>query len=78
MKWAEVLQFSDGGLLPAIVQDADTGEVLMFAYMSEEALPSYTSFPLKVQIKTHDLPKWKPNLKIEIRDVENAKEADES
>ena len=38
MKWSEVLRFGDGGLLPAIVQDADTGEVLMFAYMSEEAL----------------------------------------
>ena len=26
-----------GGLVPAIVQDADTGEVLMLAYMNEEA-----------------------------------------
>ncbi|PLX43659.1 MAG: phosphoribosyl-AMP cyclohydrolase [Deltaproteobacteria bacterium] len=26
-----------GGLLPAIAQDADTGEVLMLAYMNEEA-----------------------------------------
>lgn len=26
-----------GGLIPAIVQDADTGEVLMLAYMNREA-----------------------------------------
>ncbi len=26
-----------GGLVPAIVQDVDTGEVLMLAYMNEEA-----------------------------------------
>ena len=26
-----------GGLVPAVVQDADTGEVLMLAYMDEEA-----------------------------------------
>jgi phosphoribosyl-AMP cyclohydrolase len=26
-----------GGLVPAIVQEADTGEVLMLAYMNEEA-----------------------------------------
>ena len=38
MKWSELLRFSEQGLLPAIVQDADTGEVLMFAYMTEEAL----------------------------------------
>lgn len=34
----EKLDFAkSGGLLPAIVQDADTGEVLMLAYMNEEA-----------------------------------------
>ena len=27
-----------GGLIPAIAQNADTGEVLMLAYMNEEAL----------------------------------------
>jgi phosphoribosyl-ATP pyrophosphohydrolase/phosphoribosyl-AMP cyclohydrolase len=27
-----------GGLVPAIVQDADTGEVLMLGYMNKEAL----------------------------------------
>jgi len=27
-----------GGMVPAVVQDADTGEVLMLAYMNEEAL----------------------------------------
>jgi len=28
----------DGGLLPAVAQDVDTGEVLMLAYVSPEAL----------------------------------------
>ena len=32
------LQFNEKGLIPAIVQDADTGEVLMLGYMNEEAL----------------------------------------
>ena len=32
------LQFKDKGLIPAIAQDADTGEVLMLGYMNEEAL----------------------------------------
>ena len=30
-------RFSDNGLLPAIVQDADTGQVLMLAYMNRQA-----------------------------------------
>jgi len=34
----ENLQFDERGLIPAIVQDADTGEVLMLGYMNEEAL----------------------------------------
>jgi len=32
------MNFNDKGLIPAIVQDADTGEVLMLGYMNEEAL----------------------------------------
>ncbi len=33
------IDFARGdGLIPAIVQDADTGEVLMLAYMNKEAL----------------------------------------
>jgi phosphoribosyl-AMP cyclohydrolase len=31
-------KFDDDGLIPAIVTDADTGEVLMFAWMNAEAL----------------------------------------
>jgi len=38
MAWKDVLRFDENGLLPAIIQDADTGEVLMFAYMNEAAL----------------------------------------
>ena len=34
----ENLRFNEKGLIPAIAQDADTGEVLMLGYMNEEAL----------------------------------------
>jgi phosphoribosyl-ATP pyrophosphohydrolase/phosphoribosyl-AMP cyclohydrolase len=32
------LKFDEKGLIPAIAQDDDTGEVLMLGYMNEEAL----------------------------------------
>ncbi|MEL6204049.1 MAG: phosphoribosyl-AMP cyclohydrolase [Pseudomonadota bacterium] len=32
------LRFNDKGLIPAVAQDADTGEVLMMAWMSEASI----------------------------------------
>ncbi|MFB6127840.1 MAG: phosphoribosyl-AMP cyclohydrolase [Halolamina sp.] len=32
------VDFGDNGLVPAVAQDADTGEVLMLAYVDREAL----------------------------------------
>ncbi len=32
------IKFDDKGLVPAIVQDADNGDVLMLGYMNEESL----------------------------------------
>jgi len=32
------VKYNEKGLIPAIVQDADTNEVLMLAYMNEESL----------------------------------------
>ena len=32
------IKFDSRGLVPAVVQDADTGEVLMVGYMNEEAI----------------------------------------
>ncbi len=32
------LKYDKDGLIPAIIQDADTGEVLMMAYMNKESL----------------------------------------
>ena len=32
------VKFDSKGLIPAVVQDADTGDVLMLGYMNEEAL----------------------------------------
>ncbi len=34
----ELVQFDDRGLVPAVVQDADSGDVLMVAWMNQEAL----------------------------------------
>ena len=34
----EEIKYDDKGLIPAIIQDADTGEVLMLGYMNEESL----------------------------------------
>jgi phosphoribosyl-ATP pyrophosphohydrolase/phosphoribosyl-AMP cyclohydrolase len=33
-----MIRFDENGLIPAIVQDADTGQVLTLAYMNREAL----------------------------------------
>jgi phosphoribosyl-ATP pyrophosphohydrolase/phosphoribosyl-AMP cyclohydrolase len=32
------LNYNDKGLIPAIIQDADSGEVLMLGYMNEKSL----------------------------------------
>jgi phosphoribosyl-AMP cyclohydrolase len=32
------IKFGEGGLIPAVVQDADSGDVLMLAYMNAESL----------------------------------------
>jgi len=34
----EEIKYDDKGLVPAIIQDADSGEVLMLGYMNEEAI----------------------------------------
>ncbi len=33
-----MLQYKDNGLIPAIIQDVNTGEVLMLGYMNEESI----------------------------------------
>lgn len=38
MEFLKKIKFDDKGLVPAIVQDTNTGEVLMLAYMNEESL----------------------------------------
>ncbi|HHV63932.1 MAG TPA: bifunctional phosphoribosyl-AMP cyclohydrolase/phosphoribosyl-ATP diphosphatase HisIE [Peptococcaceae bacterium] len=35
---AKVIRWDEDGLIPAVVQDSESGEVLMLAYMNEEAL----------------------------------------
>ncbi len=36
--WLDDLQWNDDGLVPAIAQDIETGDVLMMAWMNREAL----------------------------------------
>jgi phosphoribosyl-AMP cyclohydrolase len=36
--WLDELAWDKDGLIPAIAQDADTGDVLMFAWMNRDAL----------------------------------------
>jgi phosphoribosyl-AMP cyclohydrolase len=37
-KWLDEIRFNEQGLVPAIVQEAETRQVLMFAWMNREAL----------------------------------------
>ena len=36
--WLDQIKWTDDGLIPAIAQDANSGRVLMFAWMSRESL----------------------------------------
>jgi len=38
MRWLDEIRWTQEGLLPAIAQQADTGKVLMFAWMNRESL----------------------------------------
>jgi phosphoribosyl-AMP cyclohydrolase len=38
LKFLDEVSFDEKGLVPAMVQDSETGEVLMMAYMNREAL----------------------------------------
>jgi phosphoribosyl-AMP cyclohydrolase len=38
MSWLDTLKFDANGLIPAVIQDAHNGQVLMVAYMNREAL----------------------------------------
>ena len=38
MKLTNNLKFDEKGLIPAVIQDVDTGEILMLGYMNEESL----------------------------------------
>ena len=38
MSWLDEIRWTADGLIPAIVQDSETGKVLMFAWMNRESL----------------------------------------
>ena len=38
MSWLEQIQWDANGLAPAIAQDAETGDILMLAWMNQQAL----------------------------------------
>jgi len=37
-RWLDAIKWTDDGLVPAIAQDAESGKVLMFAWMNRESL----------------------------------------
>ena len=37
-KWLDDIKWTDDGLVPVIVQDHETGDILMFAWMNRESL----------------------------------------
>jgi len=37
-EWFEELKFDDKGLIPAIIQDVDNGDVLMLGYMNKDSI----------------------------------------
>ena len=36
--WLDAIRWTEDGLVPAIAQDADTGDILMMAWMNRESL----------------------------------------
>ena len=38
LQFIETLKFDEKGLIPAVIQDVDTKEVLMVAYMKKESI----------------------------------------
>jgi phosphoribosyl-AMP cyclohydrolase len=38
MSWLDEIHFDEKGLVPAIAQDAETGDILMMAWMNRESL----------------------------------------
>ena len=38
MNWLDEVKYNEDGLVPAIAQDAETGKILMFAWMNRESL----------------------------------------
>ncbi len=38
MHWLDTLKFDSNGLIPAVIQDAENGQVLMVAYMNRASL----------------------------------------
>lgn len=38
MNLYDIIRFDDNGLIPAIIQDSETGQVLMLGYMNRESL----------------------------------------
>lgn len=38
MDWLDTLKFDENGLIPAVIQDAENGQILMVAYMNREAI----------------------------------------
>jgi endonuclease YncB( thermonuclease family) len=56
MKALAQVKFDDKGLIPAIAQDFETGEVLMFAWMNQEYIVDGDSVSLQMRLTGIDTP----------------------
>ena len=52
-RWLEEIRWNSDGLVPAIAQDADSGDVLMLAWMSRESLARTLREGEAVDVRLH-------------------------
>ena len=52
--WLDQISWNDDGLVPAIAQDTESGEILMMAWMNREALALSREHNRTVTGRAHD------------------------
>jgi len=59
ISWLEDIKWNDAGLVPAIAQDAETGENLMVAWMNREALAETAELGVAVYFSRSRKKMWR-------------------
>ncbi|GAA6136420.1 phosphoribosyl-AMP cyclohydrolase [Arenicella sp. 4NH20-0111] len=59
ISWLEDIKWNDAGLVPAIAQDAETGENLMVAWMNREALAETAELGVAVYFSRSRQKMWR-------------------